>query len=154
MRSAGPLASGKAVLQVLEHGPQPPRDLEVRRAVEPDLAAGELHEVIPVRRTVDDAQIAGGVVDHVVVQMTPADGAQQAVELVERQHGGGGIVDGARQRLDRDVDDDAEGEGGILLDGALGAHGDGRAQVVSLAAAAPPCSLKSVSPVATKSPTR
>ena len=86
--------------------------------------------------------------------MTPADGAQQSVELVDREHGSGGIVDRARERLDRDVDDHAEGESGVLLDGALQPHGNGSAQAGVVAATAPPCSLKSVSPVGTKSPTR
>ena len=45
--------------------------LEVGRTIEPDLAAGELHEVIPPWSAVNHAQVAGGVVDCVVVQMPP-----------------------------------------------------------------------------------
>ena len=39
------------------HRPQAPRDLEIRRAVESDLAAGQLHEIVPVRRAIDHPQL-------------------------------------------------------------------------------------------------
>ena len=115
--------------QVFEHRPQAARDLEIRRAIESDLAAGQLHEVVPYGRAIDHPQVAVRVTDAIVVQAPPADGAQQAVELIDRQDGGRRIVDGTRQCLDRDIDNDAEGKGGVLLDGALAAHGDGRPQL-------------------------
>ena len=44
--------------------------------------------------------------------------------MVEHLHGGGGIVDRGRQRLDGDVDHDPDRERGILLDRALHPEGD------------------------------
>ena len=41
------------------------------------------------------------------------------MELVDRQHGCGGIVDRRRQRLERNVDDNAKGKGGILIHSAF-----------------------------------
>ena len=56
--------------------------------------------------------------------MTLPDHAEQALKLVYGEDGGRRIVDGFRQRLDRDIDDDPECEGRILLDGALGTECD------------------------------
>ena len=106
LSSAGRAPLGQRARQVLQHGAQPARDLEVRRAVQPDLAAGQLDEVFPVGRAEDHARPAVGVVDHVVVQLAPADRAQQAMQLVDRQHCRGRIVDRLAERLDGDVDDD------------------------------------------------
>jgi hypothetical protein len=54
-----------------------------------------------------------------VAQVSPADIPKQMVKLIDGEHGGRRIIDRLGQRLDRNVDDDAEGESGILLDGAL-----------------------------------
>ena len=52
------------------------------------------------------------------------------MKLVDGEHGRRRIVDGRRQRLDRDIDQDAEGKGRILLDGAFGPERDGRPQLL------------------------
>src|SRR5262245_58233900 len=110
--------------KVLDHGAQAPRDLDILRAIEADFAAAQMHEILPVRSPENLAQLAGLVPDGVVVKMPPAGHAQQALQLIDGEHGGRRVVDGLRQRLDGDVDDDAKGEQGILLDGALGAERD------------------------------
>ena len=53
------------------------------------------------------------------MQFAPADPAQQAMQLVDRENRRRGIVDCLRKSLDGDVDDDPECKGRILLDGPL-----------------------------------
>ena len=89
-----------------------------------DLGAGEVHVVLPLRRDEDQAQVAGLVAQDVVVQMAQAHDAQHPVQLVDRHHRGGRVVDRRRQGLDGDVDQDAQGEGRVLLHRALGAERD------------------------------
>ena len=56
--------------------------------------------------------------------MTLPNHTEQALKLIDGKDGGRRIVDGFRQRLDRDIDDDPECKGRILLDGALGTECD------------------------------
>ena len=93
-----------------------------------DLGAAEVHVVFPVRREVDEAQLAGLVEHLLVVQVTQAHQPQQPVQLVDRHYRRRRVVDRRRQGLDRDVDQDAQGEGRILLHGALAAERDRGAQ--------------------------
>ena len=94
--------------EVLDHRAQAPCHLEVFRAVLAYLAESELHEIIPGRRPEyqPDAPVAG--VYLLLAQMPLAHCAQESVKLVDSQYGRGRIVDRLRQRLDRDVDDDAD----------------------------------------------
>ena len=61
--------------------------------------------------------------------MPQTDQPKQTVKLVDGEHGRRRIVDGRRQRLDRDIDQDAEGKGRILLDSAFGPERDRRPQL-------------------------
>ena len=112
-----------------------------------------MHEVVPIRRPEDHPQVPGAVEDLLVVQVPLADRAQQAMKLVDGEHGGGRIVDRRRQRLDRDIDDDAKREGGVLLHGALRPEGNLSAQPALVDRAAAAVQQKKGSPTATKSPT-
>jgi hypothetical protein len=42
--------------------------------------------------------------------VTPANDTQQAMQLIQREHRGGRIVDRLGQCLDPNIDDDPEGE--------------------------------------------
>jgi hypothetical protein len=57
-------------------------------------------------------------------RLTPPDLQQQVLDVVEHLDGGGRVVDGRRERPDGDVDQDAEGEGRVLLDGPLPPEGE------------------------------
>ena len=60
--------------------------------------------------------------------------------MIEHLHRGRRVVDRRRERLDRDVDHDPDGERGILLDRPLDAQGDHAVQLPleRPAAASPP----------------
>ena len=114
--------------QIFQHRAHPPHDLDAARAAMPDFGARQVHVVLPVRRAEDQPQLAGLVAELLAAQVPQPDHPQQAVQLVDGQHRRRRIVDGRRQRLDRDVDQDAEGEGRILLHRALGSEHDGLPQ--------------------------
>ena len=58
------------------------------------------------------------------VEVGRSDQTQRVSQVVEHLDGGGGVVDGGRQRADRDVDHDPDREGGILLDRPLDSERD------------------------------
>ena len=87
-----------------------------------------MDEVIPIRRAKNDAERPGGAEDGVGAEIAPARAAQQAVKLVDGEHGGGRVVDRRGERLDRDIDEDANAEQRVLLHRALGAEDDAVAQ--------------------------
>ena len=58
------------------------------------------------------------------VERRGAKKPQHAPQVVQRLNGGGGVVDGGRERLDRDVGHDPDGEGRILLEGPPGPERD------------------------------
>ena len=78
---------------------------------------------------VEHAQIAGGVARsrHRARCRRPTARSRRWIWSIASTAVVGSLM-APRQRLDRDVDDDAEGESRILLDGALGAHGNRSAQ--------------------------
>src|SRR5262249_55121355 len=57
--------------------------------------------------------------DLLIVQVPPADGPEQPLDLVNGKNGRCRIVDRLGQRPDRDIHDNAESEGRVLLDGSL-----------------------------------
>ena len=108
--------------EILEQRPKPPDHLDGRAAVLADLGERELHDVVPAARP--DDQRGGRRQRTVHVGRGPSGCAEQPkglAQMVEDLHGGRRIVDGRRQRPDRDVDHDADREGRILLDRALDA---------------------------------
>ena len=114
--------------QILEHRAQPSRDLHVGRPAGANLGARDVNEVLPVRRAEDHARLAGGIQHDVGPQVPPPEHAQQSLHLVDREHGRRRIVDRRRERLEPDVDQDAEGEHRILLERPLGSEGHVGAQ--------------------------
>src|SRR4051794_1529177 len=58
------------------------------------------------------------------MKMSFADHAKEALQLIDGEHRGGWIVDGLRQCLDGNIDENTEGKGRILLDGALRSESD------------------------------
>jgi hypothetical protein len=67
----------------------------------------EIHEVFPIRRPEDHAQLTKSVGYILVVQIPFACQSQETMELVNGEHCGRRIVDGRRQRLKGDIDQDA-----------------------------------------------
>src|SRR5579872_4416846 len=111
--------SGKRLHQVFNHGPQPPYDLQIVGAARTNLTESKMNKIFPIWRSEYQPQLSGPVHDLVGAQITLADRAQHAVKLIDRQHGGGRVVDRRRQRPDGDVDHDPKRKGRILIDGAF-----------------------------------
>ena len=113
-------ARGQGLDQALEHGAEPANDLDAAAPVEADLGHGEAHVIVPVRRADDEPPLPCGIADAVVGELAMRDLRQEMLEMVDRDDGGRRVVDRGRERLRGDVDDDAEREGGILVDLPLG----------------------------------
>lgn len=126
--------------QVVDHRAQAPRNLKVLGAVKANFPTSKLDEIIPVRRWENRPQAPGVVQDLLVTQVSLADIAKQTVKLIDSEHRGRWIIDRFGQRLDRNVYDDAEGESGILLDGALTPERDRSPQLAFVECALPPWS--------------
>src|SRR5689334_14079015 len=75
--------------QVFQHGPQATRDLDARTTELADFGDGEGDEVFPVGRAVDEANLAAGIAEHLIIEPPTTDMAQQMVYLIEGQDGGG-----------------------------------------------------------------
>lgn len=58
--------------QIVDHGAQAPRHLEILGAVETYLAAREMHEVLPIRRAEKHTQLPGLIAD-LLGRRPPAD---------------------------------------------------------------------------------
>ena len=101
-----------------------PGDLKVRGSVKANFPTSQLHEIIPIRSRENHPQIPGVVHDLLVVQVPLADSAKQTVKLIDGEHRGRRIIDRLGERPDRYIDDDAEREGRVLLDGALTSEGN------------------------------
>ena len=111
---------GRDVLhQVLQQRPHAPHDLDRVRAAVPDLVEGEDQEVLPLRDREHEAEAPPPVAHAPRREVHPAEAEQEVLHLVEGLHGGRGVVDGRRERLDRDVHEDADRVLGVLLERAL-----------------------------------
>src|SRR5437588_5538369 len=113
------MTRGERLQQVFDHRPQPPYNLEMVRTACAYLPDCEMDEILPVRSSENHAQLSGFVEQFVGAQIAFADISQHAMELVYRQHGCGRIIDRRRQRLQRNVDNNAKCKGRILLHSAL-----------------------------------
>ena len=108
----------------LQRRPQPARHLDRPRAVLPDLGDAERQQVLPSLAG-DHHPKRSRVVAVLPVPPEPrraADHREDVLEVVEHLDGGGRVVDRGRQRPDRDVDQDPQREGRVLLEGALDAQ--------------------------------
>src|SRR5262245_9163801 len=95
------------------------------RAVPADFGTGNLDELFPAWRSNNETCASRIVRDAFAGQLPFADYPQQAMNLIERQHGCGGIVDGWRQGLQGNVDHDAKAEERVLFQRPLGSERDG-----------------------------
>jgi len=109
---------------------------KILRAVKANFPESKLYEIVPIRRRENHPQAPDVVHDLLVVQMPSADVSKQPVKLVDGKHRGRRIVDRLGQGLDRNIHNDAEGEGGILLDGTFGPERDRSPQVALVERAA------------------
>jgi hypothetical protein len=106
-----------------------PMSFELRKAsgnlgaggsAKPDLRHGEGDEVFPARRPVDEPHVSRGISQNARGELSLAEHVQQVMDLIHGQRPGSGIVDGRGQGFDRDVHDDPETEGGVLIECPLG----------------------------------
>src|SRR5258706_195044 len=115
---------GQRLGEIFDHRAQAAHDLQAVCAAKSDLTEPDVHEIFPVGRA--ENQPYALIVIHKLVgaQVAQADQAQQAVQLVDGEHGRCRIVDRRRQRLQRDIDQNAKSEQRILLDRALYTEGN------------------------------
>jgi hypothetical protein len=105
--------------QIFDHRAQASWDLKILGAVKANFPESKLYEIVPIRRRENHPQPSRAVDNLLIVQMPSANSPQQPMNLVNGKHRGRRIVDRFGQGPDRNIHDDAEGESGILLDGAL-----------------------------------
>ena len=101
--------------EVFQHRTHPPHDLDAARAAVTYFGTGEVHEVLPVRRPENEPQFTGFVEDLLTAELPQTNQPKQTVKLIDGEHGCRRIVDGWRQGLDGDIDQDSECKGRILL---------------------------------------
>jgi hypothetical protein len=89
-------ARRKRLDQVFDHRAQPSYNLQIVRPAESNLLERQMDEVFPVRCPENHAELSGAVQYLVGAQMTAANHAQHAVELVDRENGCGRIVNRRR----------------------------------------------------------
>src|SRR6478752_4019451 len=83
--------------QVFNHRSHPPYDLEIVRTAVSDLAEGEIHEIVPVWRSENQAKLAGFIQQFISAQVALANYSQHAMKLIYCEHGSGRIVDRWRE---------------------------------------------------------
>jgi hypothetical protein len=91
-RSAAVRASGRRSIRC-SSGAQPTRDLDTRAAVLSELSHRKVDDVLPVRRREGQSQPSIAAEDVTAVEVLGAGITQQAVDLIERQHGYRRIID-------------------------------------------------------------
>src|SRR6516162_9680195 len=114
--------------QIFDHGAHTAHDLEIVAAIGAYLTEREMDEVFPIRRPENDPQLAGAVEYLIGSETAAPDGTEHAMQLVDGKHRSRRVVYCWRQRLDRNIDDNAKRECRILLQCPLGAKRDCRAQ--------------------------
>src|SRR4051794_16149323 len=78
-----------------------------------------MNKIFPVRRAINQPQLTS-TIDLVTLRQTARSNiAQQMMNLIDSQHGRGGIVDGGRKRFRRDINDNAKRIRRILLQSTL-----------------------------------
>src|SRR5437764_2318221 len=85
--------------QVFDHRSHSPYDLQIVRAAVSDLAEGEIHKIVPVRCSENQAKLPGFIQQFVSAQVALANRSQHAMKLIHREHSRGRIVDRRRERL-------------------------------------------------------
>src|SRR5262252_7745262 len=87
----------KRAREVLEHRAQPARHLDAVRPEKAHLTGLQCDEVFPSRSRVQEAHFPGVVCPAAARELPAAEMEEVAVELVDRQHRRGGIVDRRRK---------------------------------------------------------
>ena len=101
---------------------QPPHDLWRAGAIAADLGQAKLDIGRPPGGGHASARSAVGVDDERRPGSAAGELDQECLDPVEGLHGGGGVVDGRRQRADGDVDEHSQGERRVLIDRSLPGH--------------------------------
>src|SRR5262249_19151319 len=115
---------GQCLNQVFEHGPQTPRNVNALAAKVTDLGEGQVNEILPVWRPVDESKPAGGVSYVSITQVPITDLAKEVMDLVQGKNRRGRVVNCRRKSLRGNVHHDAERKSRILLEGAFLANGN------------------------------
>jgi len=110
----------KGLHEIFEHRTQSPHDLDAARSTMTDLGASEVHKILPVRRPENEPQFARLIAELLAADEPQADPPKETMKLVNGKHGRCRIIDGRRQCFNRNIDQDAQGKGRILIDSTLG----------------------------------
>src|SRR5262249_53094363 len=105
--------------KIVQQCPQPPGNLDALSPVLANLGKTQMDEIAPIRRVKSEPVLAAGINKESVIQMPARDKTQKMMNLIQCQHRCRRVVNGRRQRLARNIDDDPQCEGRILLVSAL-----------------------------------
>jgi hypothetical protein len=94
------------------------------RAVLANLGYGQGEVVLPGGHRRDHSRATARAVKGAAGQAPPGEQDQQVFDPIDDVHRRGRVIDGRREGLDGDVDQDAQRERWVLLDRAFGAEGD------------------------------
>ncbi len=110
------LGKGNAT-QIVEGGDEPSRDLWRARAREPDLDERKPNVVVPAHRLDEQTDLAVVVPDAAVGQGPARELPEDVVQSVDRLDGGGGVLEGrVGERSLRDVDEEPQSVGDVLVE--------------------------------------
>jgi len=96
LKQHGMTVRRKRLNQILDHRAQPSYNLQIIGSAGSYFAESQMDEVFPVGRPEDHAELAGVVQYSVGAQMTAANHAEHAVQLIDRKNGRGRIIDRRR----------------------------------------------------------
>src|SRR5947209_1581287 len=105
--------------QAQERGAHSAHDLYRARAELANLVEGKRKVILPGRHRHDEAQHPICVPGKANIEIMPTEATQEILDLVEGLNCRGWIVDRGRERLDGDVDQEANGVFRVLLERAL-----------------------------------
>ena len=88
-------------------------------AVRPDFVEGQPQNIFPCGKGNDEPERALAIVKGPDFQVAATQADQQVFNLVQGLHCGGWIIDGGRQRFDRNVHHQPDGVFGVLLERAF-----------------------------------
>ena len=85
--------SGKILNQVFQHGAQSAGDLDALAAEMANFGDGQANKVLPIGSAIDESEPTVRVMHMTGIQITTADIAQEMMNLINGEHGGGRVVD-------------------------------------------------------------
>src|SRR5664280_232916 len=109
------LRIGRRGGDVTESSQQPQADRHVRLRIHADLLKGRLQQALEVNPSNAGADDARGIVEQILRRLSGREADQNAAQLIDAVDGGGGVVDGGRDRLQGNIDNLQDAKLHVLL---------------------------------------